>query len=102
MALAVYKTLTRDGYNTVKPSLFRYKIGLNTEEVPEVSRVLPMSTPGATGLYFYSDVRYARSTLRDGQCIGVFTIPDDATFVQWNRSRKIVRNDKAVLLYCLN
>lgn len=81
----------------VKTPPFRYRVGLNEEAVTADSRAREMRTPGATGLYLYTDLRFARAALRPGECIGVFSIPPDASFIEYNRNRFIARTDKVML-----
>lgn len=79
---------------------FVYRRGLNFLDVSAEARARNMSSPGASGLYVSTSPDAACAELSEDNryVVGIFVIPPDATFVQWNWNRDYIRTDKLVLL----
>lgn len=81
---------------------FTYRHGLNTLEVPAAARARKMSSDGASGLYVFTNPEAAHAELEEWLVVGIFVIPPDATFIEWNWNRDYIRTDKLVLLDVVN
>lgn len=86
---------------TGKPR-YVYRRGLNTLDVPAEARAREMSSDGASGLYVFTNPEAAYAELEEWLVVGIFVIPPDATFVQWNWNRDYIRTDRLVLLDVVN